>query len=389
MDMLNSDLFYNILRRLDGATLASASCTCSAFCAISKEERLWEDLCSLTWPSTKRDDVKSLISSIGGFKKFYADCFPLIINKDVLEFRWREEWMGPECYGDDGELENVSPSDFVSIVDIRYKEKTICSKVVWGIPNAGVYDGWFSDCPFRIDLFGYSASDDDDGHPGEVMLSVSDGLPPVTSIEKERKDGNLWRDLRDGIQLSWIVVNSKSRRAANLSSWHALDGQRHQPTSNDFMLHFGTVIRAKNILPYRVVKCVIGMKFRVSHVEDSGAHTRVEVKEACLQLGDMEGRHVNGGKSLMVLNKALSCDRSMNYGLVVKSCPFGSNHGLFLVPSFKSTGQGPKTKPYSQSYGFLNTTPFGSVIMGLHEYQGRHTPHQGPHQEVSIVHKFY
>lgn len=320
MDTLSSDLIYDILRRLDGATLATAACACAAFGAISKEERLWEDVCSSMWPSTKREDVKSLISSIGGFKKFYADCFPLIVNKDVPEFRWRdypEEWTEAEYYG---ELENVSPSDFVSIVDIRYKEKTICSKVIWGIPNASVYDGWFSDCPFRIDLFAYSARDDDDDHGGEVTFSVSDGLPPVTSIEKERKDGKLWQELRDGIRLSWILVNPKAKRAANLSSRCALDGQRHWPTNKDLMLHFGTVVPAKDIVRCRVVKCVIGMKFRVSHIEGSGTHTRVELTEVCLQLGDMEGGHVNGRKSLMVLKEALRCDRSKNYGLVVESC---------------------------------------------------------------------
>lgn len=168
MATLSSDLFYDILKRLDGATLASASCACAAFSSMSKEERLWEDVCSSMWPSTKRDDVKNLILSIGGFKKFYADCFPLIVNKEVPEFRWSdypeypdEELTEAEYYGDFDECENVSPSDFVSIVDIRYKDKTICSKVIWGIPNANGVNGWFSNCPFRIDLFTFSGTGDD------------------------------------------------------------------------------------------------------------------------------------------------------------------------------------------------------------------------------------
>ncbi|XP_023765232.1 probable F-box protein At2g36090 [Lactuca sativa] len=324
MDTLSNDLFYDILRRVDGATLASASCSCATFNTISKEERLWEDVCSSMWPSTKRDDVKTLISSTGGFKKFYADCFPLIVNKDVPEFP--EEWMEDEYYGEEDELENVSPSDFVSLVDIRYKEKTICSKVIWGIPNANVYNGWFSDCPFRIDLFAYSDRDDDDDddhndHAGEVItLSVSDGLPPVTSLERERKDGKLWQELRDGIKLSWIIVNSKAKQAANLSSWCALDGQRHWPTNKDFLLQFGSIVPAKQILPCRVVKCIIAMKFRVTDVEGSGTHTTLNLTELCMQLGDMEGVHVNGRNSLLVLKEALRCDRSKNYSLVVESC---------------------------------------------------------------------
>lgn len=170
---LSSDLFYDILKRVDGSTLATASCACATFSSISNEERLWENVCSSMWPSTRNEDVKTLILSIGGFKKFYADCFPLIVNKSVPEFRWSdypeysEELTEAEYYGDFDEFENVSPLDFVSIVDIRYKEKIICSKVIWGIPNSNGVNGWFSNCPFRIDLFTFSGRGDD--HAGTLF----------------------------------------------------------------------------------------------------------------------------------------------------------------------------------------------------------------------------
>nr|GMD15582.1 F-box protein At2g27310-like [Ipomoea batatas] len=324
MASLSSDLFYDILKRLDGATLASAACACAAFCSISKEEKLWENVCGSMWPSTNRDDVKSLISSIGGFKKFYADCFPLIVNKEVTEFRWNEylenpeEWTEAEYYGDIDESENVSPMDFVSIVDVRYKDKTICSKALWGIPNANGAQRWFYNCPFRVDLFTYTARDDDDA--GEVTLSVSDGLPPITSLEKERKDGKLWQELRDGIRLSWIVVNTKIKQAANLSSWSPLGGQRHWPTDKDFLIRFGSILPAKDILPCHAVECILLMKFRVVHTEGGGGHTTLKMTELSMQLGDMEGAHVNGRNSLLVLKEALSCQRSKNYNEALESC---------------------------------------------------------------------
>ncbi|KAL4317616.1 hypothetical protein HN51_071703 [Arachis hypogaea] len=160
---LNSDLFYDILRRLHGPTLASAACTCAAFCSVSKEESLWENMCSSVWPATNRKDIKSLISSMGGFRKFYADCFPLIVNKEVADYQeknfleYPDDWTEAEYYGDMNEFESLSPSDFISIVDIRFKDKAICSKVQWGVgvPNANGYDGWFYNCPFRIDLLTY------------------------------------------------------------------------------------------------------------------------------------------------------------------------------------------------------------------------------------------
>ncbi|KAH0633720.1 hypothetical protein KY284_036506 [Solanum tuberosum] len=321
---LSSDLFYDILRRLDGATLASAACACEAFCSISKEEKLWENVCSSMWPSTNRDDVKSLISSIGGFKKFYADCFPLIVNKEVPECRWNEyleypeELTEAEYYGDMDEIEIVAPSDFVSIVDVRYKDKTICSKVLWGIPNANGFPHWFYSCPFRIDLFTYSTRDEE--HAGEVTLSVSDGLPPITSMEKERKDGKLWQELRDGIRLSWIVVNTKIKQAANLSSWSPLGGQRHWPTDKDFLLRFGSVLPAKDILPCQAVECIVLMKFRVIYTEEGGVPTTLKLTELSMQVGDMEGAHLNGRNSLLVLKEALSCKRSKNYDEALESC---------------------------------------------------------------------
>lgn len=324
MEALSSDLFYDILRRLDGATLASAACACAAFSSISKEERIWEDVCSLMWPSTKRDDVKSLILSLGGFKKFYADCFPLIINKEVPNFRWNdypeypEEWTEAEYYGDMDEFENMSPDDFVSIVDIRYKDKTICSEVIWGIPNANGFNGWFYNCPFRMDLLTYYARDVD--YAGEGTLSVSDGLPRIASLEQERKDGKLWQELCDGIRLSWIVVNRKIKQAANLSSWSPLGGQRHWPTDKDFLIRFGSVLPAKDILPCPVVECILITKFRVTQTEGVVAQTTLKLTELSMQLGDMEGAHVNGRNSLLVLREALSCRRTKNYSEALESC---------------------------------------------------------------------
>ena len=316
MASLSTDLFYDILRRLDGPTLASAACACAAFCSISREERLWENVCASMWPSTNREDVKNLISSIGGFRKFYADCFPLVINKEVYDYQrneyreYPEEWTEAEYYGDMDEFESVSPLDFVSVVDIRYKGKAICSKVLWGIPNANGFNGWFYNCPFRIDLLTHAARDEDDG---EVTLSVSDGLPPVQSLERERKDGKFWKELL-------IMTVGMFIAAANLASWSALGGHRHWPTDKDFVIRFGSILPAKEILPCRVVQCILSMKFRVVHTEGANVRTTLKLTEVSMQLEDMESSHVNGRNSLLILKEALSCPRSKNYSEVLESC---------------------------------------------------------------------
>ncbi|GFP97833.1 F-box protein at3g44326 [Phtheirospermum japonicum] len=257
------------------------------------------------WPSTNRDDVKTLISSLGGFKKFYSDCFPLIVNKDIPESHWNDysENYPREWYEDEGETVITSPSDFVSIVDVRFKDKTVRSEVLWGIPNADGFDGWFYDCPFRVDL----------------LENDEIALPPIRSVEGERKDGKLWRELRDGTRLSWILVNRKTRKAANLSSWAPIGGQRHWPTDRDFVLRFGSVLPAKNILPCRVVECILIMRFRAV-VGGEGDSTVLRCTELSMKLGDMEGSHVNGRNSLLVLREAVGCARSKNYGEAIESC---------------------------------------------------------------------
>lgn len=100
---------------------------------------------------------------------------------------------------------------------------------------------------------------------GGVTLSLADGLPLVTSMERERKDGKLWQELSEGIKLSWIVVNTKAKKAANLSSWSPLGGQRHWPTDKDFLLRFMSVLPAKDILPCQMVECILAMKFQVKN----------------------------------------------------------------------------------------------------------------------------
>lgn len=322
---LSSDLLYDILRRLDGPSLAKAACTCADFSSISKEERLWENSCIALWPSTDRDDVKSLISAIGGFRRFYADCFPLIVNEGIPavqtdnDLPYPEEWAEAYYYGDIDEIESASPSDFISIVDLRYKDKMVYSKVIWGIPDSDGYNGWFHNCPFRIDLLSYSDQDDGD----VLIISVDDGLPPIASVERERKDGKLWRDLFEGIKLSWIIVNSKLKQAANLASWSPLGGQRHWPTDRNFLLRFGSILPAKDILPCQVAECIIMLKFSIVDAENGeggGMAAALRLTELSMQLEDMAGAHVNGRNSLLVLKEALSCRRSRNYSEVLENC---------------------------------------------------------------------
>jgi hypothetical protein len=62
------------------------------------------------------------------------------------------------------------------------------------------------------------------------------------------------------------------------------------------------------------------MKCRISDdgVGD-GSCTTLKLTELGMQLEDMGGAHVNGRNSLIILKRALSCHRTMNYSNVLES----------------------------------------------------------------------
>lgn len=319
---LNADLICEILKRVDGATLASVECASSLFRFATREEHAWEELCSSMWPSTRNEEVRSLIFALGGFRKFYRDCFPMVLDAERvstihcnLGFGKSENSRSEYC---DKELHGVSPSDFVSLVDLYYRDKAIYSKILWGIPGAADCNGWFSNSPFSIDLL--TSFDKGENGEGQVNISLQDGLPQITSLERERKDGKLWSDLWDNIRLSWILVNTKEKQAVNISSWSPLGGQKHWPTEKDFLLLFGSILPAHKILPLGVVQGILAMKCRIPDDDvGEGSDMTLKLTELGMRLEDMEGAHVNGRNSLLILKRALSCHRTMNYNNVLAS----------------------------------------------------------------------
>lgn len=78
-------------------TLATAGCVSSNFWSMASNEALWEKLCNKRWPSTRDADVKSISSSVGGFKKMYAECYPLIMNRELPVLREEDEFVSEDC----------------------------------------------------------------------------------------------------------------------------------------------------------------------------------------------------------------------------------------------------------------------------------------------------
>lgn len=321
---ISLDALYEVLVRVDGVTLATAACASSVFHRVSGDKKIWESVCNLQWPSTNDPEVRSIISAVGGFQKFYGECFPLIVNKQSVVFdqayaflKDAESWFDEE---DDmiDELSGTSTDDFVSIVDLVFRGRSIEYKVLHGIPGADDFHGWFSNCPFRIDIISFTEEDEDQASSNSVV--ISEGLPSVTSIEKERKDGRLWKALWDDIRVSWILVNRKTKQMANLASWRPIGGQRHWPSDKDFLVRFGSILPAGRLFSGKVVQCNIVLKCRlINTCAEEDFKSFLKITELSMQLEDMAGTHLNGRHSLLVLKESLTCKKSMNHHDVLKS----------------------------------------------------------------------
>ncbi|KAG9455431.1 hypothetical protein H6P81_008335 [Aristolochia fimbriata] len=317
LSRLNHDLLSRILARVDGPTLAAVSSVSRELHGGAGEESLWQRLTHETWPSTKEEGAQRLISSLGGFARFYGDSFPLIVYRPKAE---EERPAGAfPCRREQGIHLNPSPSDLVSFVDVFYEDKCVFSKVLWGIPGADEYDqddrrtGWFSRCPFRVDLLqqqrnrnnddgnrGYDTDDDDDDAAVDEEEDETGILFPSVHFahKKERGGQKLRKKLEEKVRLSWVLVNKRSGRAVNLSSWKPLTVQRHWPAEGDIWMKFGCAVATTS----GPTECVVSVKCRLLESE-----SRLKWRSISMRVEDPEGRHLDGGTALLMLEGALRC----------------------------------------------------------------------------------
>ncbi|GKV04066.1 hypothetical protein SLEP1_g16279 [Rubroshorea leprosula] len=319
MKKLSRDLLEDIMARLDGSTLASAACTCCEIKDIARDQMLWRRLCHSTWPSTALEEGRRLIlaSGIEGFDKFYADSFPLILHeKDV-------SGISPEAH--------VSPSNLVSFIDVYHRKKCISSRVVDGIPDAvdasedneimSDLENWFNNCLFKLDLF--EIKDDEDNVYGndlhlddnEFLCNSGDtnaGSGPsstVVPVAETTESTDYCKELKEGIRLSWILLDKKRGKAVNLSSWKPMLVKKCWPYEGEYVMHFGCILPVEeSVLPQKLARCLILARCRV--IEKKG---HLICTKICLYFEDSSGAQLNGAKSLKIMNRALYYSRSKNH----------------------------------------------------------------------------
>lgn len=330
---LNNNIVYEVLRRVDPVTLAAASCVSRNFRAVAQEEDLWQKLCNERWPSTKDSEVKAILSSVGGYRKMYAHCCPSIVNTK------RRLAASNSLDGNYDHLGQERASDFVSIVDVVYGDQSLLSRIVEGIPGAADDgNGWFSTCPFRVDLLTLSGNEYRDQGQSASVIEIA--LPNAMSklLCGTLKNGSfitkngarVWKMLCENMRVSWILINKKTKQMANLASWNPQGGHRHWLEDRDFMMRFGSVLPGSPAISDSSigggpVQCNISLVCSLSFVDQAevmmgecGSAT-LRLSELSLQLEDFEGALATGRESLAILHRALACPRSRHCEHVVDS----------------------------------------------------------------------
>ncbi|XP_040385649.1 probable F-box protein At2g36090 [Oryza brachyantha] len=167
-----ADVLSLVLRRLDGASLAAAGCTCTGFRELAADAAMWRAICLAAWPSVR--DVPGVCGGGGrggGCRALFADAFPFPAASS-------SSVAGSESSG------STLPARLVSAVDLHHNGVCVMSRVV----ETDTSSEWFLASPFRLDALvqeGFSAP------------------APITPAE---------------LTLSWILIDPATGRAVNASS---------------------------------------------------------------------------------------------------------------------------------------------------------------------------
>lgn len=135
--------------------------------------------------------------------------------------------------------------------------------------------GWYSCSPFRVNLI-----DTKDKIPTRILY-------PDTE--------EACRELAENMTLSWILIDPTGGRVVNLSSQKPVSVQRHWLTG-EVNVCFASVMGLEQ---QEQEQCCVLVSFGGTRGME------MHVREVSLQVEDLDGMHLNGKDSLVILQRAL------------------------------------------------------------------------------------
>ena len=75
------DILIEVLKRLDGPSLGVAACVCRLWCALARNDSLWEHLCFRHVSSPPPPSVRPVVVALGGYKRLYMVCVRPVLSR--------------------------------------------------------------------------------------------------------------------------------------------------------------------------------------------------------------------------------------------------------------------------------------------------------------------
>ncbi|KAJ1270908.1 hypothetical protein BS78_06G086700 [Paspalum vaginatum] len=249
---LHADVLGCALRRLDGRSLAAASCATAGLRALAADPDTWRALCLAEWPSLALPGQP--LAALAP-QRLFADAFP---------------FPSADAAPGAGAVDLVEvplPGELVSAVDVYHRpggggggaRAPLLSRAV-ATPAAA--SPWFLGSPFRVE-----------------------------AVERKRPEAGAAAPAPADLELSWVVVDPARGRAVNVSSRRPVAVDRHWYTGE-------TLVRFAVVLG--------GCKFETTVVcAEGGGH----VSEVSLAVEDADGAAVSGEGALRLLAAAMDAPR--------------------------------------------------------------------------------
>ncbi|KAG2566126.1 probable F-box protein At2g36090 [Panicum virgatum] len=193
-DLLHADVLGCALRRLDGRSLAAASCVTAGLRALAADPETWRSLCLAEWPSLALPGARPLAAAIPP-RRLFADASPFPSSPGAAPA---------------GELRPPVPGELVSAVDVYCGGAPLLSRVV-ATPASSP---WFLCSPFRVE-------------------AVERKRPPAPAAAPALAPAEL--------RLSWVVADPARGRAVNVSSRRPVSVDRHWYTG-ETLVRFAVVL---------------------------------------------------------------------------------------------------------------------------------------------------